>query len=136
MNNAAELEQAKHYLDTLDLSYLADAMSSESYPMPRWDRETVMQCLQRYKNFLWLHKLHPKVALVPTKDIDECWHNHILYTRNYARDCEQLFGHYFHHIPAQPGAGEAELASNYMQTKALYLQTFHQPINTALSQAC
>src|SRR5258708_5714040 len=84
MTNAAELDQAKNYLDTLDLSYLADAMSSASYPMPRWQRETALQSLQRYKNFLWLHKLHPKVSLVPTKEIDECWHNHILYTRDYA----------------------------------------------------
>lgn len=136
MNNAADIAQAKNYLDSLDLSYLADAMSSESYPLPRWQREDVVQCLQRYKNFLWLHKLYPNISLVPTKEIDECWHNHILYTKRYSHDCEQLFGHYFHHIPAQPGESDTELASNYMQTKALYLETFHHPINKALSLYC
>lgn len=136
MTSAAALEQAKNYLDSLDLTYLADAMSSASYPMPRWQHEVAMQCLQRYKNFLWLHKLYPTIPLVPTKEIDECWHNHILYTRHYTRDCEQLFGHYFHHLPAQPGEGDTELAALYLQTKNLYLQTFHQPINIALSQHC
>lgn len=134
MKDTTDITQAKNYLDSLDLSYLADAMSSASYPLPRWEREDVIQCLQRYKNFLWLHKLYPNVSLVPTKEIDECWHNHILYTRYYARDCEHLFGHYFHHIPAIPGESDNTLASDYLQTKNLYQQTFHHPINITLSQ--
>lgn len=129
MQNTALVVDAKNYLESLDLTYLADAMSSENYPLPRWERDEALHCLQIYKNFLWLHKLYPQVSLVPTKEIDECWHNHILYTRNYARDCEQLFGHYFHHLPAIPGENDNELASHYSQTKELYFLVYNQPIN-------
>lgn len=118
-------DQAKAYLDALDLQYLADSMSSAHYPLPRWQRADTLRCLQHYKNFLWLHRLHPDIPLVPTKEIDECWHNHILHTERYAADCEQIFGRYFHHHPAIPGADDATLTANFLQTKALYLQTFN-----------
>lgn len=32
-------------------------------------------------------------------EVDEIWHHHILDTRQYFRDCLQIFGYYFHHYP-------------------------------------
>ena len=46
-------EYARTYLQVLDLSYIADAMCAESYPLPRWKREEVLRALRLYKNFLW-----------------------------------------------------------------------------------
>jgi hypothetical protein len=127
--NARDLLAARTYLQVLDLSYIADAMCAESYPLPRWKREEALRALRLYKNFLWLHKLHPNTPLVPTREIDECWHNHILYTQNYQHDCKHIFGHYLHHAPSQPGEDDAVLMRDYLQTKELYLQEFKQPLS-------
>ena len=51
-----------------------------------------------YRRFLHLHILYPGMELVPTKMIDEVWHQHILDTRAYSGDCERIFGHFLHHL--------------------------------------
>lgn len=52
-----------------------------------------------YKNFLFLCFKYPASKLVPTSDIDEFWHAHILDTRKYVKDCQETFGDYLHHFP-------------------------------------
>ena len=37
--------------------------------------------------------------LPPSEEVDEFWHNHILDTRKYKQDCEQIFGFYLEHYP-------------------------------------
>ena len=129
MTHTVTVDAARTYWHTLDLTYLADVMCADSYPLPRWTQSDALRCVQLYKNFLWLNKLHPGTALVPTREIDECWHNHILYTKNYLHDCLHLFGHYLHHDPKKPGDDDAALAQDYLHTKALYLQEFNQPLS-------
>jgi hypothetical protein len=126
------LNQARTYLQQLDLTYLADAMCAESYPLPRWSRQDAVHGLQLYKDFLWLQKIHPDVNLVPTREIDECWHNHILYTKHYAHDCLHIFGHFLHHEPAVPGEDDAALAQFYLKTKALFLEEFKRPLGLSI----
>lgn len=38
-------------------------------------------------------------ARPPSNDIDEVWHQHILYTRKYAEDCKRFIGFFLHHEP-------------------------------------
>lgn len=42
---------------------------------------------------------HPGESIIPHKEVDEVWHMHILDTRKYAADCENIFGHFLHHFP-------------------------------------
>ena len=35
----------------------------------------------------------------PTKLMDTIWHHHILDTKNYHNDCNNIFGFYLHHKP-------------------------------------
>jgi len=123
-----DLEQARHYIAHLDLNYIVDAMCAESYALPRWTREEAQRCCQLYKNFLFLLKKHSPEALVPTRQIDEFWHNHILYTKNYINDCMQIFGRYQHHEPAAPGEDKGQLIQEYLKTKQYYLQEFNEPL--------
>lgn len=128
MRKEISLIQAKNYLDHLDLNYLALTMCAESYPLPRWQMNDAIICLQRYKNFLWLQKKYIGTPLVPTREIDECWHNHILFTRLYVRDCLQIFGHYLHHDPFPIGQDTTELIQDYLNTKTLYEAEFGQSL--------
>lgn len=40
---------------------------------------------------------------MPSRVVDDLWHEFILDTRGYARFCQQAFGRYFHHVPAAKG---------------------------------
>jgi len=52
-----------------------------------------------YKKFITLKLLYPKVSFVPSKLVDNFWHEHILDTKSYAEDCDTLFGTFIHHYP-------------------------------------
>jgi hypothetical protein len=122
------LDEARRYIDQLDLSYIVEAMCAPHYPLPRWTLSDANHCCRLYKNFLYLFKKHLPFPLVPTREIDEFWHNHILYTQQYFRDCENIFGHYLHHAPASPADNPQQLIDNFQVTKRLYLEEFNQPL--------
>jgi hypothetical protein len=54
---------------------------------------------QLYRQFLTLKARYPEVCFVPPKLVDEVWHTHITFTRQYFADCDLLFGEYLHHTP-------------------------------------
>ena len=37
--------------------------------------------------------------IIPTQEVDEFWHTHILDTKKYAEDCEKFLGQFLHHFP-------------------------------------
>lgn len=125
---SVSLLEAKLYLEHLDLSYIANAMCHPSYPLPRWVIVDAERCCRLYKNFLYLQKKHYPAPLVPTREIDEFWHNHILHTKQYSHDCEQIFGHYLHHQPATPDENPQALINEFLQTKQWYLEEFGEPL--------
>lgn len=128
INRQVNIENARAYIDQLDLHYIAECMCSPSYPLPRWEMQEAMHCLKLYKNFLFLQKKHYPDMLVPSREIDEFWHNHILYTKNYFQDCLNIFGHYLHHEPASPNEDSSILIKDYLKTKQFYLDEFGIPL--------
>jgi hypothetical protein len=64
-----------------------------------WTLERANQVEPQYKAFLFLIGSKVKAEFVPTFDIDEMWHTHILDTRKYMTDCALHFGAYIHHYP-------------------------------------
>lgn len=130
MTTGISLETAKEYLQQLNLNYLIDAMCSPNYTLPRWTKEDAEKACQLYKNFLFLQKKYLPQPLVPTREIDEVWHNHILHTKRYHEDCMKIFGHYLHHLPASPNDDNKKLIEYFLQTKQLYLETFKAPLVT------
>src|SRR3990167_7005483 len=121
---SAVLENAKYYLGNLDLSYISKKMCSTHYHLPQWQPNLVAICETLYKRFLWLMIKYPDQHLVPTRDIDEFWHNHILYTKQYTADCQALAGHYIHHKPSNSDNNleVAKVSAQFALTKKLYLQ--------------
>lgn len=125
---AVSLGEAKDYLGQLDLGYIIKMMCAENYPLPRWTEIDAEHCCVLYKNFLFLQKKYPEAPLVPTREIDEFWHNHILHTMRYFTDCKQIFGFYLHHEPSGVMTDVEKLIPAYAQTKSLYLKEFGQPL--------
>ena len=96
----------------LDLGYLGrkllddDAFEAKRRNGDRlWDEQRVERALNEYKQFLALMHWNPEAVHVPSEDIDEVWHTHVLNTARYQADCETIFGRFQHHFPT---FGESE----------------------------
>ena len=59
----------------------------------------VERLVHEYLIFMWLRKLNPTQPITPSKLVDEVWHQHILFTREYAQFCQYRFGEFLHHKP-------------------------------------
>ena len=121
-------EQPNLAWNELELDYIVEFMCSSDYPLPKWHKPAAQHCMKLYKRFLWLCKIANNRPMVPTKEIDEFWHNHILYTQNYHSDCMSLFGHYLHHRPSNKENDHQQLMEDFKYTKQLYLATFGEPL--------
>jgi hypothetical protein len=73
----------------------------------------------KYRDFLKL--VSTGMSVVPTKDVDEVWHNHILDTEEYAKDCQRCFGYFVHHHPYMK---DDDLQRSWKETNAVYENTF------------
>ena len=82
---------------------------------------------QEYRRFLTLKSFYPSVVLVPSKMVDTLWHAHILDTRAYREDCQQVFGRFIDHYPYFGIYGQddyQELKNAFAQTVTLYEKHF------------
>lgn len=95
----------------------------------KWSMDDAREAVRRYKNFLILLLRYPDEILAPAPDIDEAWHNHILFTREYIRDCQAIFGEYLHHTPSRNSGPEEKLAMEdaLVRSSDLYIQEFNEP---------
>lgn len=75
---------------------------------PRWSQAQASKAITRYIAFLYLIDRYPHLQLVPTREIDQVWHQHILDTTKYAEDCQSLFGRFIHHFPYLGSRDEAD----------------------------
>jgi hypothetical protein len=94
---------------------------------PHWPREKADRVESEYRKFLILCGEHKDLAIVPSKDVDVFWHNHILDTRKYAADCAELFGFFLHHFPyfGERGAEDRKnLKACYERTSILMQENF------------
>ncbi|MGQ0518331.1 hypothetical protein ACT453_53435, partial [Bacillus sp. D-CC] len=47
--------------------------------------------------FWRLANKYPEIPFVPTEELDEVWHLHMLYPQNYYPDCKKYFNGLLHH---------------------------------------
>jgi hypothetical protein len=88
-----------------------------------WTFQQTEVAISRYKMFLHLQFLFPDIEMVPTKEIDEVWHAHILTdTRRYIQDCENLYGYILHHCSDQMQQQNSDVA--FALTQALFDKMF------------
>lgn len=91
-----------------------------------------------YRRFLSLKQWYPGISLVPSKLVDKIWHAHILDTRAYREDCNNVFGRFIDHYPYFGIYGEDDyqaLQHSFTQTIALYERHFGDyPKETTVSR--
>jgi hypothetical protein len=69
------------------------------------------------------------IVLAPPVLADKFWHQHILDTRKYMKDCDEIFGEYLHHFPyfgmrGEQDAQELKVSGNF--TRKLMMEHFAQ----------
>jgi hypothetical protein len=82
--------------------------------------DLIHQCANEYKKFLYLIQSNPKTPIVPSHLVDEIWHEHILHTKQYEKDCLEIFGNFIHHEPSE----NMEKGEDIEPTLRLYENTF------------
>src|SRR5260221_9692137 len=99
-------------IDNLDLSLVKDKLC---LPVEKggkgWTSERFVQAQQHYRMFLLVSFYFPEEGLVPTEEVDEVWHTHILFMRKYEQDCVAIFGRILYHEPTN----ESQESQNLMK---------------------
>lgn len=121
----------KEYIEALDFYWIEQKLTSPSSDGFRkvWTHEGVRDAIRQYKNFMMLVKLYDgtEEKIVPSVEVDEIWHNHILDTNAYFKDCDIIYGKYMHHFPYFGMRGEAnfqDLNNSFDRTQELYFKHF------------
>ena len=129
-----------HKLNNLDLQSVANKLMSSEYGHG-WTVRQTDTAISRYKIFLSVLFIFPEIELVPTKEIDEVWHAHILVdTSVYIQDCQNLFGYILHHrftAQKQVSHEDSTQPSGLDVTKILFEELFGVGVlgNTELTAA-
>ncbi len=79
----------------VDLSDVTDRVLSET----GMSADRVADAVDEYRKFLFLAALGTSRMSMCSKDVDEVWHAHILFTNEYAGFCFSVYGGYLHHAP-------------------------------------
>lgn len=116
---AAQLPEA---IVELDLSLVGRKVQKNQ----GWDEERLEQAMRDYRQYLYLLQRYPNHPLCPSDDIDQMWHQHILFTVKYAEDCQDIFGYFQHHHPyfGLSRADKANVAQNVRLTISLFEKEF------------
>lgn len=111
----------------------------ESEERKAWSHEMCDFAEREYKRFLTLIKLYPGKTIVPNKLMDKMWHQHILDTRAYAKDCQKVFGRFLHHYPYFGMYGKDDkqnLVDAFEETNHLYEQCFQENMSDFEASRC
>jgi hypothetical protein len=125
-------------IDALDFSRLKHKLMV-SDDSEKWTFDQCETAEREYKRFLTLIKVNPGIEIVPTKQMDKFWHQHILDTSAYQRDCRQVFGYFLHHYPYFGINGKEDqenLSRTFVKTKELYKKTFGIEIDNQEASRC
>jgi hypothetical protein len=101
----------------------------------RWTERRAESAELWYKNFLklcYLNRRKPVAAL--GRDADLLWHQHILDTIRYQRDCKTLFGRYLNHVPLEGRPTPADKKA-FEESVEMYQEEFGA-VPIAMRRAC
>jgi len=127
IQNAPTLDPAKwSVVEQLDLQPVWKQLVNRK----GWEPARANFAERRYRRFLYLLSANLGLRGVPTPEIDEFWHQHILNTRQYLQDCKKLRGSYIHHMPASGDANEEEhsmMEGAYVDMWIAFESLFEEP---------
>ncbi len=118
-----EVSLKRNLINSLDLDRVIARVASEN----NWDNKKAKQIEAQYRAFLTVAYANPGIRLIPSVDIDEVWHSHILHTIDYCRMSQDIFGGYLHHTPQLENEIDVEAHQNdFHQSKELIIAELNE----------
>ena len=120
--NSAVSNDFSAKLESLNLDSVADILIASN----GLTHQQAEQAIADYKRYLSLTHQNPNQVLVPTKQIDDAFHIHMLGSK-FNEDCESLFGYVLHHETGFGNGDDADQQAWLMafnRTKQLFKQLF------------
>lgn len=112
-------------LSELDLANVKRKIMEPEPEGKGWDHAQADEAERWYRHFLEICLRHPDLSVVPNYPIDMMWHQHILDTHAYSKDCSAIFGEMLHHYPYFGMMGDVqERDDSFTETNELYNKYF------------
>lgn len=92
-------ESLSQHVRRIDLTMVKSKLCQPAPEGKSWTPQKADTIEEAYKIFLLMTATVTEYPVVPTLDVDAMWHQHILDTRAYAKDCQNVFGEFLHHFP-------------------------------------
>lgn len=127
-----EVDRALRFISAWDFTLTKRKLLEPEYC--GWPEERIESAEKSYKRFLALTKAMPQYPIVPSRDLDRFWHEHILDTRRYERDCFALFGSFLHHNPFYGMNGleeEIEWKATAFESNLIWREAFGEELYDA-----
>lgn len=92
-----------------------------------WSLKYALRTILEYKRFMFLICIGQE-PLTPSDQVDQAWHLHLLYTKDYWEEfCELTLRKDIHHGPTKGGSEERTKYQNlYLNTLKRYQEVFEQ----------
>ena len=119
---AIALPGSKSRADQIDSYEFPDGITTnlaEKYPQLSTD--TIAEVLQQLREYFHLCNIamapglddeQATMVAMPSKIVDEAWHEFILFTKEYEHFCRQVFGKFLHHTPATAMTNQSEVSNS------------------------
>ena len=88
-----------------------------------WTMEYTERVAEEYLRFMFLAT---KNYVVPSLEVDEIWHAHLLFSRDYSTFCKEFLQRTIHHGPSTTLASISDDKEMYATTKRLYFMYFSE----------
>jgi hypothetical protein len=111
------MDQIQAMVNDLDLGHITQRLHERG----GYEQDVAMTATDMYRKFLYLKVKYAGEKLVGPRLVDQAWHEHILHTEAYMKDCQKIFGAYMHHNPFTPSEAHAK---GWDRTKELFAKEF------------
>lgn len=86
-----------------------------------WSKDYTIRVIEEYKKFVYLATIQ---EVSPSYEIDQVWHTHIIFTKDYKKMCQETLGIELHHNPIDTKSVRTNGKDQYQETKRLYQKVF------------
>lgn len=118
-------DDCKEVIDALDLRPIKFMLCLSTPRGLGWSEERADRAILEYRRFLTLKAKNRSARIVPTKIVDQVWHQHILDTKKYELDCQAIFGGILHHNPYLGLRDDVDVWEALIEeTRSLYSREF------------
>lgn len=130
----SQVAQGLQIIEALDFERLLNRLQSPAPRGKEWTAQQAIEADKWYRRFLILSLKYPDMSLVPSAEVDELWHLHILDMKRYETETVQIFGHVFYH---KPNFNEGDLRPQIEKTHELLLAEFGESFdNKTFTATC